>query len=40
MDLPVDTDEHYLGAVGPGDDAALMWPHQMYQIMESKVHIG
>jgi hypothetical protein len=27
VDLPDDTDECYLGAVGPSDNAALMWPH-------------
>jgi hypothetical protein len=40
VELPINTDEHYLGAVGPSGDAALMWPHQIYQITESKSHVG
>jgi hypothetical protein len=40
VELPVDTDKCYLGVVGPSDDTPLMWPHQIYQIMESRVHVG
>jgi hypothetical protein len=40
VELPVSTDERDLGVVGPSDDAALMWPHQIYQIMESRIHVG
>jgi hypothetical protein len=34
VDFPVNTDKRFLGAVGPSDDTTLMWPHQLYQIME------
>jgi hypothetical protein len=39
-DYTVDMDGLYLGAVAPSDDAAFMWPHQIYQIMQSRCHIA
>jgi hypothetical protein len=39
-DYPIDTDGLYFGAVAPSDDAALMWPHQIYQILTSQCHVA
>jgi hypothetical protein len=39
-DYPVDMDGLYFSAVAPSDDAALMWPHQIYQIMGLQCHVA
>jgi hypothetical protein len=40
MDYLVDMDGLYFGAVAPSDDAAFMWPHQIYQIIGSECHVA
>ena len=37
VDLPFDADETYGNAIAPHNEAPLLWQHQLYQIMSSKV---